>query len=300
MERILITGASGFLGQYVALHLKDRYHVCGLYYRHPVTLEGCELIPLDIRDQEDLRAAFRAWSPDVVVHAAAQSDLDQCEREPAEGERVNVWGTECVARAAAEHSARLIHISTDMVYDGSKGNYTEADAPGPLMRYGRTKLEAEERAVALCGEAVILRVALMYGWGRGARPTFSDWLVGRLQAGEEVPVFTDQYRSPLFVGQAAEAIAQLIQAPEVRGVFNCGGGERLSRYDFGRTFCDVFDFPPTLLRPIEMDTLTQAARRPRDCSLDSTRLSALLHIKPLTVREGLERMKQERAGGAPG
>ncbi|MGH8059378.1 MAG: sugar nucleotide-binding protein, partial [Candidatus Entotheonellia bacterium] len=139
----------------------------------------------------------------------------------------------------------------------------------------------------------------MYGWGRGARPTFSDWLVGRLQAGEEVPVFIDQYRSPLFVGQAAEVIGQLTQAPEVRGVLNCGGGERLSRYDFGRTFCDVFDFPHSLLRAIEMDTLNQAAKRPRDCSLDSLKLSDLLHIKPLTVREGLERMKRERVGGAP-
>jgi dTDP-4-dehydrorhamnose reductase len=142
---------------------------------------------------------------------------------------------------------------------------------------------------------VILRLALMYGWGTSTRLNFVDWLVQRLRTGQEVPLFVDQYRTPLYVVQAAEVIGRLIDAPEVQGTFNLGGGERINRYAFGLTLCEVFDLPDTLLKPIEMGSTTGLAARPRDCSMNSARLSGLLQITPLMVEEGLRALRRQNS-----
>jgi dTDP-4-dehydrorhamnose reductase len=177
-----------------------------------------------------------------------------------------------------------------------KGHYGDDDAAHPLMVYGHTKLEGERRVAAICPEAVTLRLALMYGWGTPSRLNFVDWLAERLRAGQEVPLFVDQYRTPLYVAQAAEAIARLVDTPEVHGRFNLGGGERITRYAFGRKFCEVFGFPTALLKPIEMSSVGGIAARPRDCSMNSSRLNARLHMRPLTVEEGLRIMRRQRSG----
>jgi dTDP-4-dehydrorhamnose reductase len=143
---------------------------------------------------------------------------------------------------------------------------------------------------------VILRLALLYGWSTATRLNFVDWLVQRLQAGQEATLFVDQYRTPLYVVQASEVIGRLVDAPEVRGTFNLGGGERLNRYAFGLRLCDVFGLPKALLKPIEMRSTTGLAARPHDCSMNSARISALLQITPVTVEEGLRAMRQQRSG----
>jgi dTDP-4-dehydrorhamnose reductase len=296
MKRILVTGASGFLGRYVALTLKDHYAVLGTYHSQAMRLDKCELTRLDLTEAEAVHTTFREFRPDVVVHTAAMADVDACERHPDAAHRVNVQGTEAIAQAAVTVGARLIYISTDQVYDGVKRYYDEADMPQPLMVYGWTKLEGEHRAAAICGATVIIRLALMYGWSTSTRLNFVDWLVQRLRAGQEVPLFVDQYRTPLYVVQASEVIARLIDSPEVRGTFNLGGGERLNRYAFGLTFCEVFDLPKALLKPIEMSSTTGLAARPRDCSMNSARISALLQIMPVTVEEGLRAMRRQPGG----
>jgi dTDP-4-dehydrorhamnose reductase len=296
MKRILVTGASGFLGRYVALALKDLYAVLGTYLSQAVGLDTCELTRLDLTEAEAVHATLREFRPDVVVHTAALADVDACERYPDAAHRINVQGTEAIAQAAVAVGARLIYISTDQVYDGVKRYYDEADVPQPLMVYGWTKLEGERRAAAICRDTVILRLALMYGWGSSTRLNFVDWLVQRLRAGQEVPLFVDQYRTPLYVVQASEVIGRLIDMPEVRGTFNLGGGERLNRYAFGLKFCEAFNLPKAYLKPIEMPIGAQMAARPRDCSLSSAKVSALLQIRPLTVEDGLGMMRWQCGG----
>jgi dTDP-4-dehydrorhamnose reductase len=296
MKRILITGVSGFLGRYVALSLKDHCAVLGIYHSHAVGLDACQLTRLDVTDAEAVGMTCRAFRPDVVVHTAALGDVDACERHPDEAHRVNVQGTEAIAEGADEVGAKLIYISTDQVYDGEQGDYADADAPHPLMVYGRTKLEGEHRAAAICRDTVVLRLALMYGWGTASRLNFVDWLVERLRAGQEVPLFVDQYRTPLYVAQASAVIGRLIDAPEVRGTFNLGGAERINRYAFGLKFCEVFGLPKALLKPTQMDSASGLAARPRDCSMNSSKLSSLLQIVPLTVEEGLRVLRQQRGG----
>jgi dTDP-4-dehydrorhamnose reductase len=296
MKRILVTGVSGFLGRYVAGSLQDRYHVLGTYRTHATALDGCELTCLDVADAEGVRTITQAFRPDVVVHTVALGDVDACEGHPHEAYRINVQGTEAIAQAAVALGARLIYISTDQVYDGVKGNYDEEDAPNPLMVYGRTKLQGERCVATICRDAVILRLALMYGWGIPTRLNFVDGLMHRLQVGQEVSLFVDQYRTPLYVVQAAEAIGRLINAADIRGTFNLGGSERMDRYAFGLKVCEVFDLPRASLKPIAMGSVGGLAARPRDCSMHSAKLSKLLQITPLTVEEGLQAMRRLRHG----
>lgn len=293
VRKVLVTGASGFLGHHVALHVKGRYEVYGLYLTHPIVLEGCSLVRLDLTNEGPVHALLGEVHPDVIVHTAVLGDADRCEWQPAEAHLVNVRGTENLARAAARVGARLIYISTDLIYDGTKGDYDEEDEPHPLSVYAETKLLGERRAAALCEQTLLLRLALMYGWGSAARSSFTDWLFERFTKGQEVTLFTDQYRTPLFVEQGAEVIGRLIEKPEVRGTFNMGGGERVSRYEFGLKFCQVFDLPYGLLKPITIETFGYVARRPKDCSLNSSKISTLLNVRPLTVEEGLKEMKRK-------
>jgi dTDP-4-dehydrorhamnose reductase len=292
--RVLITGVSGFLGRQLARRLQGQHALLGTYREHAVALDGCATAALDIADADGVRALCRDFRPEVIVHTAVRGDVEHCQRHPEEAHRINVEGTAHVAQAAAAVGARLIYLSTDQVYDGEKGPYDERDAPRPLMVYGRTKLEGEQRALALCADTVVLRLALMYGWGNPSRPTFTDWMLARLCAGQEVPLFVDQYRSPLYVGQAAEAIARLIDRPAVRGVFNLGGGERLDRYSFGLKLCAVFELPTQLLRPVAMATVSPTTPRPRDCSMTSAAIGALLGLRLLSVEEGLRAMRPQR------
>lgn len=294
MKRILVTGVSGFLGRYIATALMHQYTVLGTYCSHATGLDTAEVTRLDLTDAQTVHATFTAFRPDVVVHAAALADVDVCEQHPSAAYEVNVRGTEAIAHATGAVGARLIYISTDQVYDGDKGYYDEADAPHPLMVYGRTKLEGEHRAGEICHDTVILRLALLYGWGISTRPNFVDSLVTRLRAGQEMLLFVDQYRSPLFVVQAAEVIGRLINAPVARATFNLGGGERLNRYTFGLKCCEIFDLTKALLRPIEMGHIKGLAARPPDCSMNSAQISARLQIVPLAVEEGLRRMQQQR------
>jgi dTDP-4-dehydrorhamnose reductase len=296
LKRVLVTGVSGFLGRYVALSLRHQHAVLGLYHSHGIALDACQVARLDVTDVEAVRVACSAFRPDVVVHTAAWGDVDLCERHPDEAHRVNVQGTESIAQGAAEVGAKLIYISTDQVYDGGRGHYTEVEAPHPLMVYGWTKLQGEHRAAAICRDTVILRLALMYGWGTPTRLNFVDWLIQRLRVGQEVPLFVDQYRTPLYVGQASEVIGRLISGPEIRGTFNLGGAERINRYGFGLKLCEAFDLPRALLKPTAMDSAAGLAARPRDCSMNSSKLASLLQIVPLTVAEGLRVLRQQRGG----
>jgi dTDP-4-dehydrorhamnose reductase len=295
-QRILITGVSGFLGQHLAQHLRDRHEVIGTYREHALAPQGCVARRLDITNQEGIRELCREFRPDGIIHLAVQGDLDRCQRDPDEAYCVNVQGTVHVARAAAEMGARLIYISTDQVYDGAQGLYDETDPAQPLMVYGRTKLEGEQQAAAICPHVVTLRLALMYGWGNPSRPTFIDWMLARLQASQEVPLWVDQYRTPLYVVHAAEVIGQLVDRPEVRGIFNLGGAERLDRLSFGRKFCEIFELPTQSLKSVAMASAAASTPRPQDCSMRSAKISALLGIKLLTVEEGLRALKRWREG----
>jgi dTDP-4-dehydrorhamnose reductase len=248
--------------------------------------EGPDAVALDLAEPDSLERAFEAVRPTAVVHAAAVANPDACEREPELARRVNVEAVKVLAELCARAKARLVHFSTDLVFDGENGWYSEDDTARPLSVYGRGKLESEEAALGLCPGSVVLRVSNCYGRPLGGRTSYLEQLQASLAAGRPVPGFIDQWRSPTAADQLPEVVRRLLADPDVRGVFHWGGADRATRYEMALVFCRAMGFDERLVLRARATEQTFLAPRPRDTSLDSSRLAAALALSPIGLQEG--------------
>jgi dTDP-4-dehydrorhamnose reductase len=247
---------------------------------------------LELTDKASI-AAVRRLAPRYVVHNAALTLPDVCEDEPDAAHAVNVEGTRLLAEAVRGSCIRFVYCSTDLVFDGSRSEWAETDAPAPLMVYGRTKLAGEEAARSVLGErAVVARLALLYGKGRGrsAGRTFTERMLSEAREGRAVRLFRDQYRSPLYVEDAATGVEAALSWPELLAVVHLGGPERISRFDMGVETLDVFGLDRSLALPARMEDVPARVPRPGDVSLD-IRHARSKGFNPLSVRDGLRAMR---------
>jgi len=218
--------------------------------------------------------------PEAVVNLAAMANIAPCRADPALAMRLNAELPEELARWCAAHDTRLVHVSTDQVFDGSRGGWCETDEARPLHVYGASKLAGDRAVLAACPGAAILRTALVTGREViGGRST-STALLTALAVGDEVRLFTDEIRSPVAVIDVARAIADLVERREVSGLLHCGGPQALSRYGLGLIEAKGADVDASFIKAITRADAGLAAERPADLSLDSRRLVALLGWTP--------------------
>lgn len=293
MARLLITGASGFLGWNLARSLRAGHEIRGTFYRNPVPIEGCAMDRADLSSGEGLAEVVEAFAPDAIIHAAALIDIDLCEREREMARAVNEEGTRGVARIAAEAGARMIYFSTDMVFDGERGMYGEEDEPRPINYYGETKLAGEKWVFEYCPAAVVMRVSLIYGRGNGVHESFLGRMLKRLERGETFPVFTDQCRTPTFVKDICAAVGIALEDDDIGGLYHVSGPENLSRHEMGKEIVRVFGFPEDLIRPLKMADLEGFMPRPRDISLDNGKAAGAFGLGFTGFGAGLEAVKEE-------
>lgn len=279
--RVLVTGASGFLGGYVLARLAQT---------------PWEVVTLAGRDVTVERAG--ALAPDVVVHLAALTHPDECEAEPDRAREANVELTRRLAQGTRGSCRLFVYASTDLVFDGERGRYSEADEPHPVCTYGETKLEGERVAREEAGaRAFVVRLPLLYGPRRdsGGRPSFAESMIERARAGETVSLYQDQFRAPLYVEDAAESLARLIAEPPSMPLLHLGGSERCSRYEMGVIAFRALGIPLELARAACMADHPTLATRPKDVSLDSAQARALA-LPARGLREGFlgfrDRMKR--------
>ena len=277
-RRVLVTGASGLLGGRIAERLRQSFEVIAAYHQTPGD-GGGESVRLDLGAPFSVTAAFDRARPDAVVHSAALSDVDRCEREPELARSVNVSGSERIAQACAARGLALVALSTDLVFPGELAFSPEGAAPGPLSVYGRTKLDGEAAVLALCPWAAVVRVALVVGRGHGPRGTGTEALAWALRAGRSVRLFSDQYRTPVDADSVAEAIARVLQR-RGRGSYHLGGPERLSRYELGLRVAQVLGLPNAGLEAVAYRDRPTEGPRPADVSLDSRRARVELDWTP--------------------
>jgi len=280
--RLLVTGASGFIGGRVAGALAGSHEIVragrGAH-------DG--MLAADLAAPGACESLLDAAKPHAVIHCAAVADPDACEKDPQRARSLNALAAGALAKACAERGVRLICVSTDLVFDGSAPPYQESDRPNPLSVYGRTKLEGERRALLNCPSAAVVRVALVYGRSGGGRPSFLDWLLGELKAGRRPRLFVDQWRTPTPVAQLPEVFARLAAKPELKGVFHWAGAQRVSRWEFGQAVCRLFGLDESLLQPARLDDFPFTAARPRDVSLRCETLPKALDLAPLSLEAGL-------------
>lgn len=279
MIRILATGASGQLGGYLLHELRRRQAPAVAWTgTRTGSLFGYELRPVDLTDTDAVATAFREARPQAVIHAAAQARVDVCHREPELARRVNVQATARLAELAADAHARLIFVSTDLVFDGTKAPYREGDSPAPLSTYGDTKAAAEIPVLAN-PRGLVARVSLLFGPSLVGRPGFFDQQAAALRERRPITLFEDEWRTPLSLATAARALFDLARA-DVTGLLHVGGPERLCRLEMGQRLAAYLGLDPSVIRAAKRADVPAPEPRPRDVSLDSSRWRGLCPEHP--------------------
>jgi len=287
--RFLITGASGQLGAYLLRELQAGPEtVLAWSGSRQGQLFGFPLQPIDLSDPTQIIQRFREARPQVVIHTAALARIADCQRDPERAFAVNARAAGILAEEAARSEARLIHVSTDLVFDGENAPYREDAEPCPLSVYGKTKAEAEKATLASPprqrGESgpLVVRVSLLYGPSLNGQPSFFEQQTAALRSGQPVTLFSDEWRTPLSLTTAARALLVLARNP-VTGILHLGGPERMSRLEMGQRLAAFLRLP--LHRIIAVPRPTTGEPRPRDTTLDSSRWRRLLPEQPWPVLE---------------
>lgn len=288
MGRILVTGASGLLGSRIVKAAKGNYEVIPSHNTkrlHPNSLK------LDITRRKETFSLFKNIKPDLTIHTAAETNVDKCETRREVAWKTNVKGTRNVAKACSEISAKIVYISTDYVFKGEKGLYTEEDKPSPINYYGITKLEGENQVRKLCKNYVILRTSVLYGW-HSWKQNFATWVIESLKQKKKISIVQDHFNTPTLADNLAEIIVETVKR-NLQGLYHASGNQRISRYEFAQQIAEAFDLNQSLIKPIKTNNMTSwTAKRPKDSSLDTNKIKKLLDIKPLDINEGLKRMKE--------
>jgi dTDP-4-dehydrorhamnose reductase len=279
MPRFLVTGASGQLGAYLLRRLRDSGHAVTAWSgTRTGELFGAPLHPVDLADPDALADAFRRARPDVVLHAGALARVADCHRDPQRAQRVNARASAVLAELCAAASARLVLVSTDLVFDGERAPYREDDTPAPLSAYGASKRAAEEAVLAWPRHAVV-RLSLLFGPSLAGRPSFFDEQADALRAGRPVTLFADEWRTPLDLDSAAHALLELARS-DFAGLLHVGGAQRLSRVEMGLRLAEFLHADPAVIVAARRADVPAGEPRPRDVALDSSRWRGLFPALP--------------------
>jgi len=294
--RILITGCHGLLGQSVLkMFLKSTDSEILATAKENKTfldLSGFDYTMLDITVRSDVKNLVIYFRPDVIINTAAFTNVDACELNRELAWRVNVEGVRNLVHSARRVDAKLIHISTDYIFDGKNGPYTEDAIPNPINYYGRTKL-ASENEIKIGGiRFAILRTNVLYGVGKNVKSNFALWLYNKLSSGERIKVVTDQVGNPTYVDDLSFAILKVVEFDK-EGVYNVGGRDFVDRYTFAVKFAEIFGFDKELITPVKTSELNQIAQRPLKSGLITLKAEAELGLKPHGIEDGIREFKTQ-------
>jgi dTDP-4-dehydrorhamnose reductase len=290
MTRVLILGGSGFVGSNLVRYFARR---CDLRFTYltstrPAIVDSLAAVRLDIRDARAVLSTFRDLASDVVIHAAGNKNVQQCERHPEEAFATNAMGTRNVALACREIGARLIYLSTDLVFSGDSGDYHEDDTPEPTSVYGHSKLQGERLALDLLPAAVICRSGGIYG---RSSPLLA-WAAAELAAGRHLEAFTDVYNTPTYAGNLGEMLEAVIREGIGR-VFHTVGCSRVNRFQLFAAFAKEFGLRVDLVRAVAAGERRRGLLLNPDVSLSSIATAAHLRMPFNSLAKGLERMRRE-------
>jgi dTDP-4-dehydrorhamnose reductase len=297
MQKLLVTGASGFLGWHVCRVAAIEWAVYGTYSTRAIDLIGSEAIDrpsprflkLDLTDFATLQQLFQTVQPDAVIHLAAQSNPNRCQLEPAASHRINVTAACNIAGLCADFNIPCAFSSTDLVFDGKQPPYRETDPVAPLSRYGEQKVLAEIGMLDRHPQTSICRMPLMFGAVPPIARSFIQPFIQTLRDGNELKLFVDEFRTPVSGTTAANGLLLALQRVQGQRI-HLGGTERISRYEFGRLLAEVLELPIAHIQPCRQADVPMPAPRPVDVSLDSA-FAFSLGYAPLSLRAELQALK---------
>ena len=251
---------------------------------------------MDITNLDDVRRVLRQINPSHIIHTAALSQTGECETNPDKADLVNARGVRNLVEAASTLDQPLpyfLQISTDLVFDGTQGNYREHDPPKPLQEYGRSKYAGECEATKYAGPWAIVRSALIYGMRTPEKGSFLQWMLRDIEAGTAT-LFTDEFRNPIWVEDLGRVLGSLA-ARSLEGFYHCAGGETLSRFGFGKRAAEVYGFSVTPGMGKTRVEAGLAQMRPADVSLDSSKLTSILGYQPTPLTAAIQSIKSQES-----
>jgi len=285
-KQILLTGAGGLLGQRLVRKLGHAGRIFSHYHRRPENSPEKDIYAGDLGQPDHVARLSKEIAPDIIINTAALTDVDRCEVEPARSKAINADAVNHLAKYFP--NARLIHLSTDYLFDG-RNTPRPGDAPAPLNVYGRNKWEAEKTVLAASPDNLVIRTNTMYDVS--ARRNFFRFLYDNLTAGRAISCAIDQISNPLTALRAADLVVRLIER-EARKIFHIGGSEFVSRYELARFLAKNCAFDPTLIRPVDTETLARPAARPLKAGLDCSATESFLACPMLSLAEDLANLKK--------
>jgi dTDP-4-dehydrorhamnose reductase len=288
MKKMLITGGSGLLGSNIAKLAKLNFDVYATYNNNQVTMESVNYFRANIIDNEIL-VKIKDIKPDTIIHCAALTDIDYCEENPDEAYMLNTVATMRIVEAAKEIGAYLIYISTDSVFDGSEGNYSENDITNPINVYGKTKLKAEEGISSIFSNFCIVRTNI-YGWNKIGKFSIAEWMLNRLFTHQELPGLKDIFFSPIFVNHLIDMLFYL-QDKRYKGIIHIAAKKACSKLEFAYMIANVFQLNKEYIKPISIDDLNLKAKRGKDLSLNITKIEEISGRFCPSIENGLRTMK---------
>lgn len=285
-KRLLITGVSGLLGNNLAYVFNDRYNVLGLYNRHAFDIEGIKTQKTDLLDKKAVQKVIRQFDPDIVVHCAAISDVDLCEKRKDWAVEVNVEATNNIVKSLKGRKTKLVYISTDLVYSESNGRaLMEKDKLDPVNHYGQTKYQGELKALKH-KDVLILRINI-FGWNIQKKFSLAEWVLHELSRNKKINGFKDTIFSGIYTFDLAEVLDKAI-AKRLKGIYNVGSRNSMSKFDFAVNLAELFGYNKSLIVPALAEDVPLRAKRRKNLSLDVRKMEKDLKIKLPTMEQSLK------------
>ncbi|MCC0176667.1 NAD(P)-dependent oxidoreductase [Waterburya agarophytonicola K14] len=286
MKKLLVTGASGFLGWNLCQTASQQWEVSGTYFSQKVNLPKVNLFKSDLRKYQEIAEVFKTIKPDAVIHTAAAAKPNFCQTYPEESYAINVTASINIARLCNEYKIPCAFTSTDLVFDGKNPFYKESDPVSPICYYGEQKVTAETKMSEITEDLALCRMPLMFGRASPVSPSFIQGMISNLKEGKAINLFTDEFRTPASATTASAGLLLAIEQ-EIKGILHLGGKERISRYQFGLLLADILSLPKELIKPGKQADVKMVAKRSPDTSLDNSKAFALGY-QPLSLKQELK------------
>ncbi len=285
--KLLVTGASGFLGHALCAAARRHWSVAAVYRRQRPRLPGITPIQADLADPAALPELIDRLQPRAAIHAAAAAQVGACQADPLGTETINVTVPARLAELCAAREIDLVFTSTDLVFDGRCAPYDENSPPAPFCVYSDQKGRAEAAVLAHHPRALVARLPLLFGLAPNAQSNFGLRMLAAIRHNQPIELFVDEFRTPVDTASAARGVLAFVG--KVHGPLHLGGRTRLSRYDLGCRMAGALGLAPTMLRPVSRAAVALPYGRAPDCSLDSRRAYGLGY-DPTPLDAALRRM----------
>ena len=291
MKKLVFFGGSSLLAVNWAKRICHDYTVYLIMHKRVIDLPNVNCIVFEDNFETSLHSFFKKIQPDFIVNCAALTNVDQCETAIEKATEINQLWPKKLAQISLEIGSKLIHISTDHLYDGTKNIYAEEDVLSPLNVYGQTKAQAEDEVLSINANALIVRTNF-YGWGLSYRKSFSDFILNGLRSSTHLNLFKDVFYTPIYMGELIRLL-HLALKKKLSGIYNFVGNECLSKFEFGVALANAFSLPVELITAVSISSKDNLVNRPKNMSLSNQKLTQALGVKILSLEEQIKWMLNE-------